>query len=355
MFSRNNNAFFVFQRSWSFVWNQILLSKMPRLDVEHRTKIIEFWHQTKSVTQVQRLYAAHFNIHKRNAPQPRTIRSTVMKFTREGSVCDRNKGRSGRPRTSRSDPNVAIVRESVVRSPRQSIRRLSSETDIPRSSVQRILRQDIHAYPYKIQSQTELTNEQKQKWVDFANWFSGKLEEDEDFLKKIHMTDECHAHLSGVVNSQNYRYWGTHNPGNAATEQVPRSVLKVTMWVAIGWYGIIGPYFFEDAQGCTCTVNQENYREMIRSSTCLSCESSLAKETWFKWEPNGSSRMGPLPIQQGKQGASSISTFKGASSPSMRTSSGHPTHLISLHQISSCGVISRTGSTVTQGLRISIN
>ena len=237
---------------------------MPRLDVEHRTKIIEFWHQTKSVTQVQRLYAAHFNIHKRNAPQPRTIRSTVMKFTREGSVCDRNKGRSGRPRTSRSDPNVAIVRESVVRSPRQSIRRLSSETDIPRSSVQRILRQDIHAYPYKIQSQTELTNEQKQKRVDFANRFSGKLEEDEDFLKKIHMTDECHAHLSGVVNSQNYRYWGTHNPGNAATEQVPRSVLKVTMWVAIGWYGIIGPYFFEDAQGRTCTVNQENYREMIR-------------------------------------------------------------------------------------------
>ena len=91
------------------------------------------------------------------------------------------------------------------------------------------------------------------------------MEEDADFPKKLHMTDECHAHLSGMVNKQNFRYWGTDNPGNASTEMVPRSVLKVTVWVAVGWYGIIGPYFFEDDQGRTCTVNQENYREMIQN------------------------------------------------------------------------------------------
>ena len=36
------------------------------------------------------------------------------------------------------------------------------------------------------------------------------------------------------------------------------------MWVAIGWYGIIGPYFFEDDNGRTTTVNQVNYRQMIQ-------------------------------------------------------------------------------------------
>ena len=35
--------------------------------------------------------------------------------------------------------------------------------------------------------------------------------------------------------------------------------------MAVGWYGIIGPYFFKDDQGRTCTVNQENYREMIQN------------------------------------------------------------------------------------------
>lgn len=236
---------------------------MPWLDLQQRAKIIEFWHQTKSVIQVQRLYAAHFHIVLAHAPSRKAIRKTVMKFNEEGTVQDLRKGHSGRKRTGRSVQNVNIVRQSVVQSPRKSIRRLSSETNIPKSSVQRILRQDIHAYPYKIHAETELTNEQKQKRVDFSNWFSGKLEDDADFLKKIHMTDECHFHLSGKVNSQNYRFWGTQNPGNAATEQIPRSVLKVTIWVAFGWYGIIGPYFFEDAQGHTCTVNQENYREMI--------------------------------------------------------------------------------------------
>uniref|UniRef100_A0A8C4Q1D4 Uncharacterized protein n=1 Tax=Eptatretus burgeri TaxID=7764 RepID=A0A8C4Q1D4_EPTBU len=157
-----------------------------------------------------------------------------------------------------------MVRQAVVQSPKKSIRRLSAKTNIPKITVQRILCQDIHAFPYKIQMETVLTDQQKCKQLDFANWFSGKLEEDADFLKKLHMTEECHAHLSGEVNKQNFRYWGTENPGNASTELMPRSVLKVTMWVSVGWYGIIGPYFFEDDQGHTCTVNQRNYREMIQ-------------------------------------------------------------------------------------------
>ena len=78
------------------------------------------------------------------------------------------------------------------------------------------------------------------------------------------MSGECHAHLSGTVNMQNFRYWGTENPGNDLIDESPRSVLKVTMWVAGGWYGIIGPYFFEDDNDRTATVNQVNYRQIIK-------------------------------------------------------------------------------------------
>ena len=41
-------------------------------------------------------------------------------------------------------------------------------------------------------------------------------------------------------------------------------MLKVTVWVVIGWYGIIGPYFFENDDGRTVTVNQDKYRRMIQ-------------------------------------------------------------------------------------------
>ncbi len=91
---------------------------------------------------------------------------------------------------------MGVVRPSRCSKSQKSIRRLSAETDLRKSTVQRILRQDIYAFPYKIQSESLLTDEQIEKRLHFANWFAEKLEEDADFLKKLHMTDECHAHLS---------------------------------------------------------------------------------------------------------------------------------------------------------------
>ena len=79
----------------------------------------------------------------------------------------------------------------------------------------------------------------------------------------MHVTNECQVHLSGLVNKQNFRYWEAHNPENEQVNESPRSVLKVTAWVAIGWDGIIGPYFFENDDGKTVTVDQINHRRML--------------------------------------------------------------------------------------------
>ena len=130
------------------------------------------------------------------------------------------------------------VRELFIRSPRKSIRRLSAESNIYRASIQRILRDDLHLFPHKIQSQPELTLEQKARRLEFSQWFLGKLKTDEHFIKKIHTPDECHVHLSGLVSKQNFRYRGVDNSGNEFVNESPRSVLKITAWVAIGWDGI---------------------------------------------------------------------------------------------------------------------
>ena len=117
---------------------------MPLLTLFERTKIVEFWHQTKSVVQVQRAYRRFFNTP--DAPNRKTIDRTVAKFSTVGTVCNLNKGNSGRRRSSRSAERVDVVGEAVVRSPRKSIRRLSAETGIHRCSVQRILRTDLHLF-----------------------------------------------------------------------------------------------------------------------------------------------------------------------------------------------------------------
>ena len=65
------------------------------------------------------------------------------------------------------------------------------------------------------------------------------------------MTDECHVHLSGLVNKQNFRVsertefpiLGADNLGNELGNKSPISALKVNVRVAIGWDDIIGRFF----------------------------------------------------------------------------------------------------------------
>ena len=48
---------------------------------------------------------------------------------------------------------------------------LSAENYIHRASVERILRDDLNLFPYKLQSQSELTLEQKAWRLEFGNDF----------------------------------------------------------------------------------------------------------------------------------------------------------------------------------------
>ena len=163
-------------------------------------------HQEESVTNVKRRFQAQFDLHPHQMPASLTIRRILCKFTTAGTVCDQAKGHSGRKRTGHFEKNVAAVRKSVVRSPRKSLRCLSTETNIHPSTVYYILKKDIHAFHYKIQTESELTPAQTDRCLRFATWFAERPEEAEDFLKKIHSSDECHATLSGVINKQNFRY-----------------------------------------------------------------------------------------------------------------------------------------------------
>jgi hypothetical protein len=75
----------------------------------------------------------------------------------------------------------------------------------------------------------------------FATWAWNRLEENVDFGQKIIFSDEAHFHLSGYVNKQNCRIWGTENPH--AVEEKPMHPQRVTVWCGFWSKGIIGPFF----------------------------------------------------------------------------------------------------------------
>ena len=78
-------------------------------------------------------------------------------------------------------------------------------------------------------------------------------------------SDEATFHLSGLVNRQNMRFWGTENPHKIA--ETKSFSPKVIIWAEVSSSRIldIGPYFFEDEDGHAVTVKKENYVSVIET------------------------------------------------------------------------------------------
>lgn len=174
----------------------------------------------------------------------------------------------------RSSGNMARVAEYYQENPTSSQRAASLELGISRSSLQRMM-SDLKLFPYKIQQFQELSQWDKDRRLRFATAIrqalaSGRLDSD-----RIWFSDEAHFHLSGYVNKQNYRHWGTENPRIFRTSvQCPQ---RVTVWCAISSVGIIGPWFFSE------NVNRESYQEAIRDKFVPEAQGLEAYEGyWFQ-------------------------------------------------------------------------
>jgi hypothetical protein len=126
---------------------------------------VEWFIKCGSVTETQRAFRCELN--RRDAPSPYAIRRWVQKWRAEGNVG--NKPPPGRPRSVRTEQNVERFRASLVRSPRRSARKHAIALQITDRSIRRILHDDLHFHPYKMQIVQCLENDDKQGRVDFCN------------------------------------------------------------------------------------------------------------------------------------------------------------------------------------------
>ena len=114
--------------------------------------------------------------------------------------------------SARTELNIDTVRELTVRSPKKSIRMRSSELGLTKSTVQRIIKQDLNLYPYKLEIKQTLTDRDKEQRFQMCTWFNEMMENDEHWVGKIWFSDEARFHLDGSVNRQNCRIWRTEPP-----------------------------------------------------------------------------------------------------------------------------------------------
>ena len=97
---------------------------------------------------------------------------------------------------------------------------------------------------------------------------------------KIIFSDEGHFDLGGYVNNQNCYIWGTENP--YAYIEKPTHPKRVTVRSGFWSRDIIGPFFFENEQGETVTVNGDRYWAMLKEFLFTKIEEDDTGNIWFQ-------------------------------------------------------------------------
>ena len=163
--------------------------------------------------------------------------------------------RSGRPSTSRSEENVAFVRDMFIRSPRKSTRQAARESGLWRHTVRTVLKKDLNFRPRKPHYVQELTPEDCDRRMEYGELMLGWHDDWPKLFENILWSDEAVFHIGGFVNRHNCHYWVAHDP--EVTVEKMQNRPKVTVWCGMTATRVIGPYLLRD------TMNAERCLQML--------------------------------------------------------------------------------------------
>jgi len=139
-------------------------------------------------------------------PTRRTIYTIHRKFMKTGSVVDAQ--RSRRPRSVRSKEKDSVLKRGIRIESRKihTVYLAAVELEISRSSIQRMLRKDIKAFPFKLQTVHKLEEEDNDRLCKtLLNHY--RYKNNSSILDNIWINDETVFHLSGRGNRHNTRIW----------------------------------------------------------------------------------------------------------------------------------------------------
>ncbi|KAK9752168.1 Helix-turn-helix domain (DUF4817) [Popillia japonica] len=113
---------------------------------------------------------------RNNASTENTIKRIVVKFEATASAADERSTVRERQNTIRVPETIERVREHFTAQPSTSTSRASQELEIPRTTLRRILKQDLKMKPYKMQINQPLRPFDMERRFDFANEIIERIE-----------------------------------------------------------------------------------------------------------------------------------------------------------------------------------
>ena len=221
-----------------------------QLSKEIKIQIVILFSKSQSYVQVQRDLKAKGYKEK---PTRLTIKKVFNRFIETGSVADRPK--SGRPEKF-TKKQKSKIKDIYEMKPKSTLREISQQTDMSRSTVWSFMHNSLSLKSYKIQIHQHLHEEDFDRRVQTAEVVLPYLN-DTSFEKLIFFSDESTFHISGYVHKENCRIWGTEKPSEFYEHHY--NTPKTNVWCAMSSDCIIGPYFFDE------NVTGQNYLNMLKT------------------------------------------------------------------------------------------
>lgn len=155
------------------------------------------------------------------------------------------------------DAATVLAVNSILESPKLSLRKRSRRLQISKSLLQKIYR-EIKVHPFKPKIKHTLEPGDEEHRLDFSLWVGEKYLQDRGFHRLIFFTDESTFCTNGHVSTQNSRHWAFDNP-NYVIHKRSQRYKKVNVWCGIFYDRIVGPYFIEH------NLNEHVYLEILNT------------------------------------------------------------------------------------------
>uniref|UniRef100_A0A3P8TI71 Paired domain-containing protein n=1 Tax=Amphiprion percula TaxID=161767 RepID=A0A3P8TI71_AMPPE len=207
----------------------------------------------------------------------KTVYNVMKRYKETGNTT--SKPIPGRKRSVRTKRNVERVKKRVQRNPRRSMRATAKEVNISRTSLRRIVKQDLGLKALKMQHRQLISAASKKKRLDRGKMMLQEIQSATD--KVMVWSDEKMFTVQAVVNSQNdrvYAHSAQHLPEGCRTHFHRQNPAGVMVWAAVASDGSKSPLVFIQ-EGVK--VNSQVYLQMLEEKVLPWCTNAFGNQYVF--------------------------------------------------------------------------
>jgi len=228
-------------------------ARMSELELQQRTNIKFLVKLGKSGNEIREILV---QVYGDNAMKKTAVYNWVKRFS-DGRESVTDEERSARPATSRTEENIAKIRQILRENRLLAISSIAEQVNIDREIVRKILTEDLGMRTVCAKMvPKELTEEEKQRRVTI---FQDVLERQDDILGRVTTGDKTCVYQYDPETKRQSAQWKTANSPRPKKFRRSKSRVKTKMLTYFDIRGIVHYEFVPTGQ----TVNQVYYWEVL--------------------------------------------------------------------------------------------